>query len=698
MKKNNFKKLFKGIACAIGILMVPMMLTGCGKNGADGENGKDGSTWLYGTITPTTEGKDGDFYVDTDDYLLYQKSNGEWSVLMRDFGKKGDSGESGEAGSAGITPHIGSNGNWYIGATDTGYKAVGEDGQSATIGITNDGYWEINGEKTEYLAEITESELVTRLSDVIEYSTDLGFNVKYESVENFWGASIWHHNYGTFKGWGGNIGQPTEIEYIMFKVKARDLGITKIKVLLFKNLTDEQLKNRSASPVFEKTLDVSISANETKDIIVPLDEKIINTDGDSYYFAYSCDNYCDHYGNVYGEAIPSDSKDYVVMSYFSGDNGGVNYTNIPTAINGSTYYYTYYPVLIGTYTPHFKLKQSAIDALNVLGATYKNKEIVLPSTILGFAGQTMEIYYDNILGYYKDDVCLKISGKGKQFSDRWTYTPTDAENFTLTIGVYTKDGQFITSKTVAVDIKNDTTTKSLNALVIGDSTVNAGTETQKMLDLAGADENVTLSLLGTRGSGTNKHEGRGGWTASAYVRSASDSTYQNPFYNPETSNFDFSYYMKQNYYDSESDSFTKLDVVFLQLGINDFFGQTTTEGVKTKAESFISDMQFMIDSIHTFDSNIKVIINLIIPPQLDQSKFTEAYGLSQTSWRAKLNSYDANREILSSFTESANLYLSWYNGAINCYDGIGNDVHPNDSGYASLGTQMYYFMRAIMSE
>lgn len=37
------------------------------------------------------------------------------------------------AGENGITPHIGSNGNWYIGNTDTGIKAQGEDG----VGITN---------------------------------------------------------------------------------------------------------------------------------------------------------------------------------------------------------------------------------------------------------------------------------------------------------------------------------------------------------------------------------------------------------------------------------------------------------------------------------------------------------------------------------------------------------------------------------
>lgn len=42
-----------------------------------------------------------------------------------DKGDKGDTGATGAAGKDGITPHIGSNGNWWIGNTDTGVLAQG---------------------------------------------------------------------------------------------------------------------------------------------------------------------------------------------------------------------------------------------------------------------------------------------------------------------------------------------------------------------------------------------------------------------------------------------------------------------------------------------------------------------------------------------------------------------------------------------
>ena len=51
-------------------------------------------------------------------------------------GKDGIDGEDGPPGSNGMTPHIGSNGNWYIGSTDTGIRAQGEQGPKGDTGAT----------------------------------------------------------------------------------------------------------------------------------------------------------------------------------------------------------------------------------------------------------------------------------------------------------------------------------------------------------------------------------------------------------------------------------------------------------------------------------------------------------------------------------------------------------------------------------
>lgn len=51
-------------------------------------------------------------------------------------------GDKGEAGSNGATPHVGADGNWWIGTTDTGVKAAGSNGNDgATPHVGPDGNW-----------------------------------------------------------------------------------------------------------------------------------------------------------------------------------------------------------------------------------------------------------------------------------------------------------------------------------------------------------------------------------------------------------------------------------------------------------------------------------------------------------------------------------------------------------------------------
>lgn len=62
----------------------------------------------------------------------------------------------GKPGIDGITPHIGENGNWFIGEQDTGIKAQGKDGKDQNINSILsiiDGYWAIDGVKTSTKAQ-----------------------------------------------------------------------------------------------------------------------------------------------------------------------------------------------------------------------------------------------------------------------------------------------------------------------------------------------------------------------------------------------------------------------------------------------------------------------------------------------------------------------------------------------------------------
>ena len=56
-------------------------------------------------------------------------ANGNWYIGDVDTGIKA----TGDNGAQGIAPHIGANGNWYVGDTDTGIKAAGTNGLSVTV-------------------------------------------------------------------------------------------------------------------------------------------------------------------------------------------------------------------------------------------------------------------------------------------------------------------------------------------------------------------------------------------------------------------------------------------------------------------------------------------------------------------------------------------------------------------------------------
>lgn len=194
---NVFRKGAMALAAAGIMLATPLMLTGCA-----GEKGEAGATWYSGTQYSAEEGKLGDFFYDTDDCDIYQKTNAGWDLISNIKGNQGARGSAWLTGdvvtgtgssitasvvdarvgdlylnnsgdNAGnlyrckaantwefITNINGTDGEtpaapkveikddyWYINDEPTGIKAEGEDGHSPVISIIN-GKWAIDGVPT----------------------------------------------------------------------------------------------------------------------------------------------------------------------------------------------------------------------------------------------------------------------------------------------------------------------------------------------------------------------------------------------------------------------------------------------------------------------------------------------------------------------------------------------------------------------
>lgn len=133
-KPISFLKKSAVFLAFVAILAIaPLAFVGCGSDGKDGQNGKDAAQWYYGKESPISgnhSGNVGDFYIDTDDNIIYQLTSTGWVVItnLGTGGSTGPQGPQGEQGQDGTTPHIGGNGNWWIGETDTGVNAKAEDG------------------------------------------------------------------------------------------------------------------------------------------------------------------------------------------------------------------------------------------------------------------------------------------------------------------------------------------------------------------------------------------------------------------------------------------------------------------------------------------------------------------------------------------------------------------------------------------
>lgn len=84
-------------------------------------------------------------------------------------GEPGDTGPAGASGADGVTPTIGENGNWYLGATDTGKPSRGEKGDTGATGAEGPaGKTPVKG--TDYFTEADKQEIASAAAGLVDLS------------------------------------------------------------------------------------------------------------------------------------------------------------------------------------------------------------------------------------------------------------------------------------------------------------------------------------------------------------------------------------------------------------------------------------------------------------------------------------------------------------------------------------------------
>lgn len=280
-----------------------------------------------------------------------------------------------------------------------------------------------------------------------------------------------------------------------------------------------------------------------------------------------------------------------------------------------------------------------------------NYDIILPYKFYHLKGVEINIYYQNIVRYFNPENCQRINTNLNRYS---TFARLSDESgygyfefyFNTTFG-----GEYDIANRITNVIQVESSAGSgltKKCLFIGDSLTDADKYTQELLNLFSGDS-MSIELIGTRGSGSNKNEGVSGWRAYTYTRCPSNvedwatwggtpsSVIANNFWNSSTSSFDFSYYMNNNGYES-------VDYVFICLGTNDI-----ARNNHQTDEEIITYFNEMINSIKNFDSNIK--IGIWLPP---------TRGLADNNNRVSIDvSLRMNKLLIDTYDkrEEENLFL-----------------------------------------
>lgn len=320
-----------------------------------------------------------------------------------------------------------------------------------------------------------------------------------------------------------------------------------------------------------------------------------------------------------------------------------------------------------------------ILATSVMGATLISASALsaearyyesIPDTVYATVGEPFEIFYNNIVSLPDLTIIFTIPQNIKKnyYNDRIVLTPQTSGDYDITWRVYDREYVFVESGKMKL-IARTRNLEDMSVLVLGDSTVFAGSVTQNMLDIFD-ENNAKLTLYGTMGYGENLYEGRSGWRSYDYCNMYENDGVTNPFYND---GFDFSYYMNsQNYSD--------LDAVIIQLGINDV-KRFTFENYSSKKtlEAFDS----IISSIEEYDDEIAVIISLPLPSNENVSAYDENFSISSPI-ECRNNVVRLVDELTERYSDTENVYFSAANCSINAANQLEDAVHPTYDGYKKI--------------
>lgn len=339
-------------------------------------------------------------------------------------------------------------------------------------------------------------------------------------------------------------------------------------------------------------------------------------------------------GNIF--TTPSDAY-YVILTYVNNEN--LTKERMPMVCEGKNVPEVYLPYK----NEYIKKVVEYVKKDDLKPHAY------MPDVIYCALGRTIDIYNNQVcIDANKFHLCWTCDigfGEGRKF----TVAPSTIGDHSLKLDIYDDNNILVWTKTSTLKVVNAKTSGSITILPIGDSMTYGGATWQD--EVSKKLSNGAITYVGSlehsyRGANYN-HEGYNGATASKFLNSETLRGLTNPFYNPDTSKFDWNYY--------KNNTRISPDVVQIELGTNDINGGTI--------EQAVSNISEMVDLIRKDDANIPIFIcNAIyrsdqngIAHQLNTQGYSMGNGVYKYGEDIKIQSLMVS--LVEKFTDYKNVYF-----------------------------------------
>lgn len=338
----------------------------------------------------------------------------------------------------------------------------------------------------------------------------------------------------------------------------------------------------------------------------------------------------------------------------------------------------------GTVATGYEPYTAKLKGVTANVATNENTDINLPSKVYTTVGKTLTLYTQNLMKHDIKNFNFNFN-RGTQLANSYYEKYTTSGN--LQIDLYDLDGNILKTETHSV-IASQPRNTPVKTILLGDSTIKSENDVNGVLGRAMKDElGDNLVLLGTQGTAPYQHEGRAGWKFADYRKEKTGSL-TNPFYNPTTKDFEFQYYLTNS-------SIEKPDVIFIQLGINDVFYNSSDTTVEATIKTMITDLKFIKTSIKAVDSTIKVVYNLPTPPTSNVDQFAINYpNTKYTQWRVRFNNNLVVKRMIEEF-DNTDIDLLATNASLDTVNNIRDGVHPKNEGYAQIAQTLCAYLNSL---